>query len=321
MNTTEVIERINKILGGLAACKLEFQTRDVLNSKDWDDADLRLLLSSKDLSHMPKYITAKSTMTFGFPIRVNGILVGIASLNDWPTAMPQELIALAELLAVVIEERLALSMRSQTLKSLEDRLRIQEKPGNVTPLRITRLEQVRRSIAEIEKEKIESDAGETGPLLLEGEDETTTARLAFELHERSGRWAFLSLEDLATDILETRDNLKSLGGITLFIRDLAALTTKQQIRLAEYLAIQPSKEMPQVIASVRRFEDFGRVMPHLLAYFSRAPEMPTSSSISDKADEISVTAIGPVNNPANANRGRLIPFSRHLLDPDPKTLH
>jgi hypothetical protein len=182
---------------------------------------------------------------------------------------------------------------------------------------------LREDLDTMERKGQQRSTTSTEPLLIESESNTSIARMAFELHERSERWAFLSLHDLASDTLDTRENLKGLGAITLFIQDLSALTAAQQIRLAEYLSAQPTSEMPQIIAGITSNEKRENILPALLSHFTvaRWPLSTATESSARMADDFAKLNSTPVNDPTQANRGRLIPFDLRMLDPDQAPVH
>ncbi len=68
-------------------------------------------------------------------------------------------------------------------------------------------------------------------------------RLASNIHELSGRWAFLNIKDIKSGITSA-DELRSLGTITLVIDDLTQLGAEFQEMLADVLAASKPDEEP-----------------------------------------------------------------------------
>ena len=60
------------------------------------------------------------------------------------------------------------------------------------------------------------------------------------IHEITGNWAFLPFADVADQIHEIND-LMDMGSVTLFIKDIEALTRPQQILVEEYIKLKELK--------------------------------------------------------------------------------
>ena len=277
MAMTEKIAKINRIIDGLMGCKLEFEPLQDLVQDQWNQEALSAL--SSEASPLPFYIEGRDQGRFGFPVCIEGTLAGLAVVEGFSQARPAQLINLAELVSLVLEYGLMHEERVEGLRALEERTILgQEKASNVIPLRPVRslhpdysnvIEDF-SSIRDVRPSSLTST-----PLLIETKAGFPLHRIALEIHELSGRWAMFNIEDMPSDILNSREGLKELGAVTLFIRDLETLNVAQQLKLAEYLATQPSTEMPQVIAGLNGStanpsETFGNshhILPHLLSLF------------------------------------------------------
>jgi hypothetical protein len=277
MAMTEKIAKINRIIDGLMGCKLEFEPIQNLVQDQWNQEALSAL--SSEASQLPFYIEGRDQGRFGFPVRIEGTLAGLAVVEGFSQARPDQLINLAELVSLVLEYGLMHDERVEGLRALEERTILgEEKASNVIPLRPVRtLHPDYSNVIEdlsSARDILPSSLTST-PLLIETNASFPLHRIALEIHELSGRWAMFNIEDMPSDILNSREGLKELGAVTLFIRDLEKLTVAQQLKLAEYLATQPSTEMPQVIAGVNGStinlsETLGNsrhILPHLLGLF------------------------------------------------------
>lgn len=300
----DLIVKLDQILSGLTSCRLDFQSSELINSDDWNESELQRLMANEALG--TKYINGKNPDILGVPVYMHGRFAGLAVVRGRIEGSPLNPASFAELLSTLIELRMTSETRSSALISFEERLRIQEGfSGNVTPIRPTRLSQVRAWRNQLEEnENRKTSKGQvnnirmTGPMLLEDMDPEDAKRVALNLHEISGRWAFLSISDLAPETFESTDSLHALGGVTLFIEDLSLVTTSQQIRLAELLSRSPSDDSPTIIACMSS-EDRDKVMPHLLEMLQ------TSQRVR-------------VEDP---NRAHIIPFDLRLLDQDQAPVH
>jgi predicted Rossmann fold nucleotide-binding protein DprA/Smf involved in DNA uptake len=159
-------------------------------------------------------------------------------------------------------------------------------------------------------------------------------RVAIEIHELSGRWAFVSVEDLPADVFANRESIEKLGGLTLFIRDIASLSTNQQLKLAEYLARAASDDTPHVIAasslSVDDLIHQGRILPYLSRLFTVSTLNTTSNKsaaqITKELVEASLQQLVENARSATVSEHQVgenfIPFNAQYFNPDDQsTVH
>lgn len=71
-------------------------------------------------------------------------------------------------------------------------------------------------------------------------------KVAHQIHELEKRWGFVPLKDLNIKLEEISD-LKKLGAMTVFIKDITELNLHQQNIIAQYLAEVSGSEFPLVI--------------------------------------------------------------------------
>lgn len=246
-----IMNKINRVLTGLTGCELEFLPLERLDRGEWD---LQALTPSTNRETTPRYLAGESGGSFGFPVQLDGTLAGLAVVRDMAHAPPAQLTELADLLTTVLTTALERESRAENLRRVQEqqeRLLIADEKANVVQLRRTRGTSDETEPTVLPAAPTPVDPSLAGlPLLIETPEGFPLQRIALELHEMSARWAFLSLENLSPSTLESREELKSLGGITLFIPDLSTLSWNQQVKLAEYLATKPGADMPQVIAGI-----------------------------------------------------------------------
>lgn len=271
MAMNETMIRMNRIFENVLGCTLEFQAANELNAELWAAGDVAACRSGRP--GLPQYVESLQADSFGFPINHGGEFAGFVVVHGMKEARPKKLLLLAELVSMVLEYGLKQEDRRERLRMIEERLFLMEDANttNVIPLRPARFERV-LEVTEMDFDsEVPASPLITKPLLLQTAPNFPLHRVALEIHNMSRRWAFLSLTDLPSDILSSKENLRQLGGITLFIPNLAALTTEQQIRLAEYLATKPMEDAPQVVAGVNedveQLELAGRLMAHLTEHF------------------------------------------------------
>ncbi|MES2962384.1 MAG: hypothetical protein V4760_00745 [Bdellovibrionota bacterium] len=273
MAMNETIVRMNRIFENVLGCTLEFQAAEELSLGLWSSGDLADCRSNRP--GLPQYVESLQADSFGFPVNHENQFAGFVVVHGMKEARPKKLIIMAELVSMVLEYGLKQEDRRERLRLIEERLFLMDEStksnSNIIPLRPARFEKV-LEVTEMDFEtEVPASPLITMPLLLQVDPTFPLHRVALEIHNMSRRWAFLSLTDLPSDILSSKENLQQLGGITLFIPDLAKLSTEQQIRLAEYLAMKPTDDAPQVVAGVveqvEQLELSGRLMAHLTEHF------------------------------------------------------
>jgi hypothetical protein len=190
-----------------------------------------------------------------FPVMLSYQIVGCAEVKGMSSISEREAAELADLIELYLDATLALTDRVEALGLTEEQLKraaLESANSNVIHFR-------RPADAATLKSRSDSSAGAEGntialsprrPLgfalasLIEGSSHGELKAAALELHELSGRYAFLFLSDLEW---ETAAELKELGPVTLYIPDVTKLNAQEQAQLAAYLNTVPSVMQPQLI--------------------------------------------------------------------------
>jgi hypothetical protein len=139
---------------------------------------------------------------------------------------------------------------------------------------------------------------------------------------------------LPAEIFNSRESLEELGGLTLFIRDVATLTTNQQLKLAEYLGRAASDETPHIIAgATESVEDLlhnGRILPYLSRLFTvstlNTSSNKTAAQITTELVEASLQQIVSNTRTETVESHQVgenfIPFNAQYFNPDDQsTVH
>lgn len=177
-----------------------------------------------------------------FPVYKCFRVVGYAAVTGFAGANDKQLQQLADLIELYLEPALDMTDKLDTLTQVERQLtRANEDHGggtNVIPLR--------RPTGETTGVRTRSRArlGFALPCLIEASTNEDLKAMAMELHELSGRYAFVYCHDVAWKFAE---DLKDLGPVTLFIPDITALSMDEQLKLLKYLSSSPSVDEPQLI--------------------------------------------------------------------------
>lgn len=337
MLTAHLMARINRIFDGLLGCPLEFQAASSLTSDEWNEDDLLIFQTSTE--GYPLFVEHKNENAYGFPVNIRGDFMGlaIAKINRGTSEFSgQKVVLLAELFPMVLSDSLKTEERLDHLRMLEQRLYLIQSSPNVIPLHPNRLPE---AVVDIDLNTLMSTQNTSQnphhkspltslPLLIETKPNFPLQRIAVEIHQRSGRWALVSVEDLPSEIFQSRESLIQLGAITLFIRDISKLTTNQQLKLAEYLSIQPSADMPHVIAGTicppQELMEKQLVLSHLIDLFcisslqwtDKSPDQVTRQLIDSSLQHI-------LHHARETNRvgDHVIPFHPQYFDPDHPTMH
>ena len=327
MASTEVIAKLNRILDGLMGVKLglQFQPAEELSADQWKSGDLKLL--QERVENGPQYIEDGSGSSFGFPVNLQGSFAGLAVVKGWTGARPRQLVLLAELITSLLERGLAQEEKKDRLRVIEERLMLMSHtPSNVIPLKPARFGKVLQVTETELPEPLELSPLTSLPLLIETKKEFPLHRIAVEIHQMSNRWALVNLSDLPSDVLDSREGLKELGAVSLFIKDLEALSTHQQLKLAEYLATKPAGDMPHVIAGLTSLEpgQERKILPHLMEQFchsqlqwtDKSPEQITLGFINASLEHLYERSRASVRH-----GDHYVPFHIQTLDPNHPIVH
>ncbi len=149
-----------------------------------------------------------------------------------------------DLVELFLDHNLALSDQIETLDMIQSQLESAQASvdtDNVIPIRRSKTNpELKGALRSKPKPRI----GFALPTFIEGLSYADMRNLALEIHELSGRYAFLHLSDLAWT---SRDELADLGPITLYVPDIGLLTFEEQRKLGEHLRSRPGVDTPQFI--------------------------------------------------------------------------
>jgi hypothetical protein len=326
-----IINRINRIFEGVVGCTFEFQAADVIDQNQWKLGDLDF---AQDSDLVPQFIENSDRSAVAFPVKTEGHLTGLAVVRGLSAEQPPKLMMLAELVSMVLEHSARTEERGERLRMIEERLRVMDENSNVISLRRSRQGQAMQ-ITDL-SDLIDQSAPlapalnpiSAMPLLIETKPGFPLHRIAVEIHQLSKRWAIVNSNDLPADIFMNRQALTELGSLTLFIPDLAELTTGQQIKLAEYLATKPGPDAPHVIAGVvgtaLDLEARGQLLPYLSRLFCISNLQWTDKTPDQINKEFVTASLNHILEQAREemkHEDAFLPFSNQHLDPSQKSFH
>ncbi|MGE0764644.1 MAG: hypothetical protein AB7N80_15315 [Bdellovibrionales bacterium] len=182
-----------------------------------------------------------------FPVFSDYQLVGCAVVTGVTKRLDELSVELSEFVELYLDAAVALTDQLELLDQIEHQLNRNAVEagggGNVIPLRRPLVDPQDPIVTPRLRRR--ARIGFALPCLLEGPSQDDLKRLALELHELSGRYAFVYLSDLNWN---KASDLKGLGPVTLYVPDITTLTLDQQIALTEYLRLHPSVEQAQIVA-------------------------------------------------------------------------
>jgi len=329
-----IVEQLNRIMKGLLGCSVEFQRRDQLSRTLWDLSEVDI--AERTGATLPSYLVGNQRGLYGFPVLTTGKLGGMLVVADWDrTAFATEihkLFHLGELFTLIMERALNGQQHTDLLKQLESRVRLTDTSSNVVFLSKPR--RVSDDAERVELPVAPEAPLPNQPLLIHLQNYTKIEKIAFDLHTLSGRWAFLNASDLPANTFESKEELATLGSVTIFIRDLTSLSMVQQKALLEYLMLPASMETPHFIAMVHEMPngliDKGLLMRDLVEKFAFTQIAWAANESSDVINatlqQILERTQIVVANPETAfehivSADNLIPFHPNYFETDAPTLH
>lgn len=99
---------------------------------------------------------------------------------------------------------------------------------------------------EMESDDEEQETNSTSIMCLQAQNPNLIPRMANEVHEISGRWAFLRFKDIQGQV-QSADDLKQLGSLTLMVDDVLELSPTQQELIFQFLNSSNSADHPLMV--------------------------------------------------------------------------
>lgn len=314
----ELLVRLNQIFSSLVGSRLAFVPITQIDVETWGVDELAAMAGST--AGAPAYVKDQEGRSIGFPVRdAQNALAGLAVVSNWRPADSRRVFDLAELAASLIARRLTgQTDRVETLRHAEEHFQLQTNPKNVIPLRRTRLPQTEHLWPVPPPPKFNATS-----LLIQVKRGFPVHQFASEVHSRTERWAFLSVSDLPEDAFESRETLKQLGAITLFIENLAMLPLEHQAKLAEYLRTVPTEDTPMILAAIQddpdELEARNKLDPALRSALAYA-RMPWNPQDTDAAT-IRKSLRLMIDGRAPEAETHFVPFHQSLLEDEQPTVH
>lgn len=175
-----------------------------------------------------------------FPVFVGNDLAGAGCISSRDSLSDKDLKYLNQVIRLVLEGSLNHIERLDILTGFENHMESQASNN------IVQLNRFQKNLFPLPENDVTSAFN--FPFLIESRSSDDIHMMAVEIHSRTNRYAMLPFEDLSPSVFTHADGLQSLGHISIFVRDVSALTYLQQEQIVKYYQSKRNKECPQIIA-------------------------------------------------------------------------
>ncbi|WP_413292234.1 hypothetical protein ACLSU7_12600 [Bdellovibrio sp. HCB185ZH] len=187
---------------------------------------------------------------FHVPIKVNGALLGTAIVPGADDLNAEKRQGVTQLIRMVLEPALYKWYLEQKESNLVEISKANFETENLHVFGDEKLPSIDELLEESSKDLAKGLSKELLSHLihLEGQTATTNKKVALQLHELTGRWAFVPFNDIKGQLHSSFDIAK-MGEMTIFIENIESLNAAEQELLLEYLGEEHSPDEPLIITS------------------------------------------------------------------------
>ncbi|MEK2647162.1 hypothetical protein [Bdellovibrio sp. BCCA] len=221
-------------------------------------------LQIRQLMDLAELGTSEDAFTRGrdlhIPIRVNGSILGTAVVPSADDLNAEKRQGVTQLVRMVLEPAMYKWYLDQKEANLVELNRAQLNLDNVRLFG----EEPLPSIDDILNDNLEvlNESPETELIShlihLEGRSENTNKKVALQLHELTGRWAFVPFNDIKGQLHSAQDIAK-MGAMTIFVENVENLNPAEQELLMDYIAEERSTDEPLLItSSLKNLDELGK---------------------------------------------------------------
>lgn len=218
------------------------------------------------------------------PIQVNGALLGTAVVPSADDLTAEKRQGVTQLVRMVLEPAMYKWYLDQKESNLVEISRAQVNLENIRLFGEPPPPSIDDFLTDHLELLNESPASELISHLihLEGCSENTNKKVALQLHELTGRWAFVPFNDIKGQLHSSLDIAK-MGAMTIFIEKVEDLNPSEQELLLEYIAEDRASDEPLILTSSSQKMD----------------ELATTELSSNLIDELSVNCFEVDRAPLN----------------------
>ncbi|MGE5086547.1 MAG: hypothetical protein ACM3MG_09625 [Bacillota bacterium] len=228
--------------------------RHLLASRYGKNLQIRQLMDISEVkSDADTYLRGRD---FHVPIKVNGSLLGTAVVPQADDLNDEKKQGVTQLIRMVLEPAMYKWYLDQKESNLAEISKANFETENLhvfgdesLPTIDELLEDTRSDLAKGLSTELISNL-----IHLEGHSEIINKKVALQLHEMTGRWAFVPFNDIKGQLHSSYDIAK-MGAMTIFIENVELLNGPEQELLTEYLSEVHSSDEPIIITSSKLFVD------------------------------------------------------------------
>lgn len=233
--------------------------KQILSNRYGKGLQIRQLLDLAELSSSEEAFTRGRDLHI--PIRVNGSVLGTAVVPSADDLNAEKRQGVAQLVRMVLEPAMYKWYLDQKEANLVELNKAQlTLDDNVRLFGEDRLPSIDDLLNDNLDKLNESPNFELISHLihLEGSSQITNRKVAIQLHELTGRWAFVPFNDIKGQIHSVQDIAK-MGAMTIFIESIENLNDAEQELLLEYIAHEHYSDEPLFItSSSKNMEDLSK---------------------------------------------------------------
>ncbi|WP_347355894.1 hypothetical protein [Bdellovibrio sp.] len=221
--------------------------KQILANRYGKGLQIRQLMDLSDISDAEEMFTRGRDLHI--PIRVNGNFLGTAVVPSADDLNSEKRSGVAQLVKMVLEPAMYKWYLDQKEANLEELNKIQPNLDNVR-LFGESLPSIEDILNDESPDLNESPANELVSHLIhfEGRSENNNKKIALQLHELTGRWAFVPFNDIKGQLHSSMD-IARMGGMTIFVENVENLNASEQELLMEYISEDHLADEPLIVTS------------------------------------------------------------------------
>jgi hypothetical protein len=207
-------------------------------------------LNSIDHAHLLELVRGRSVSANGImlmPIVINESLQGALRFPLNERSRNQELGTLVRSIIETLGQKMGQIEQLDFHESTQENLN--QKPSNVVFLKDRRTKNLQAKIQT--DEAINSRPAKKSvmnfPFVIEALEAHDAFCMAVNIHEHSGRYAFLTIENLDAKSFSSVEEFERLGPMTIYIDDIEGLDLNLQASIARCISEKTSSSVPQII--------------------------------------------------------------------------
>lgn len=231
--------------------------KQILANRYGKGLQIRQLMDLSEISGAEEMFTRGRDLHI--PIRVNGNFLGTAVVPSADDLNSEKRTGVAQLVRMVLEPAMYKWYLDQKEANLEELNKLQPNLDNVRLFGEERLPSIDELLAD---DSIVPNEGPAAELIshlihLEGRSENNNKKVALQLHELTGRWAFVPFNDIKGQLHSSMD-ISRMGGMTIFVENVENLNAAEQELLMDYIGEDHLDDEPLIItSSLKDLEELG----------------------------------------------------------------